>query len=337
MDYVRLGSTPLEVSRVCLGTVFRAEQDEEACRAALAQAFDLGVTFVDCANVYRGGLAEELVGRAVRARRQRLVISTKVGAAVADDPGCSGLSRVAVFRSAEASLARLGTDYLDCLLCHFPDPATPLAETLGALGDLVAQGKIRYAGCSNYEDWRLAQALALAPSCGLETLVCHQVLYSLLDRSVEAEVLPLCRRHGVGVTAYATTAIGLLSGRYRRGQPPPQGSSWQRGPYNYQAAMTVEVDRVIAAVLEVAQATGRTPTQVAMAWCLRPGGADVVITGADTAERVRENCGAAGWHLTPEQRAGLEHAARGVRLEVRKDCPQGYPHQAGDAGRVNSG
>jgi aryl-alcohol dehydrogenase-like predicted oxidoreductase len=336
LDYIRLGSTPLQVSRICLGTVFRTEQNEAACRAALAQAFDLGINFVDCANVYRGGLAEEFVGRAVQTRRQSVVISTKVGAAVADDPGCSGLSRAAVLRSAEASLTRLGTDYLDCLLCHFPDPATPLTETLGALGDLVQQGKIRYAGCSNFEAWRLAEALALAPSCGLNALVCHQVLYSLLDRSVEVEGLPLCRRHGVGVTAYATTAIGLLSGRYRRGQSPPQGSSWQRGPYNYRAAMTVAVDGVIAALLEVAGDTGRTPSQVAMAWCLRPGGADVVIIGADTAERVRENCGAAGWQLTMQERARLEHAARGVRLEVRKDCPQGYQPEPGDAGCVTS-
>lgn len=323
MQYARLGNSDLEVSRVCLGTVFRGGRDEAECLAVAEAALDLGCTFLDCANVYRQGFSESVVGRAVQGRRQRVVVSTKVGAR-ADGVRTGGLRRPAILEACEESLRRLRTDYLDCYLCHFPDEETPLAETLEALDLLVRQGKVRYVGCSNFEGWRLAEALVACRERGWTAPVVDQVGYSLLDRRPEDEVIPYCRRRGLAVTAYAPTAIGLLSGRFRYGEPPPPGSSWHRGPYNFRAAMTPGVGRVLEAVNEVAGRHGRTQVQVALAWCLRSPVVVAAILGCDTAAQVRENLAGADWVLPPEEVVYLDEVSEGQRLIVRKDCPHGY-------------
>jgi aryl-alcohol dehydrogenase-like predicted oxidoreductase len=152
----------------------------------------------------------------------------------------------------------------------------------------------------------------------------------MLDRHIEDELIPYVRHCRVAITVFAATAIGLLSGRFRYGQPPPADSSWARGPYNYRVAMTKPVDRVIQAVMEIAQERGRTPSQVAMAWCLTRPEITAVVTGADTPDRVDENFGAVGWHLSDEERDRLDSLSKGMRMEVRKDCPEGYKPQAGE-------
>jgi aryl-alcohol dehydrogenase-like predicted oxidoreductase len=324
MQYANLGATELKVSRLCLGTVFRSGVSEADCLATVAAAADLGCNFIDCANVYRSGLSERVVGKALVGRRGRFVVSTKVGARTDGARSGGGLRRQAILSACEASLRQLGTDYLDCYLCHFPDPETPIEETLAAMDLLVGQGKVRYIGGSNFESWRLCEALHASAGLGLASFVCDQVLYSLLDRRIEDELLPFCERRKIGVTAYATTAIGLLSGRYRYGQPPPPGSSWHRGPYNYRAAMTPHVDQVIQCLTGVAGRHGRTPTQVAMAWCLRRPGVDAAIIGTDTPEQARENFAAADWVLPEEEGRLLDQVSEGQRLVVRKDCPEGY-------------
>ena len=324
MEYVRLGNSALTVSRICLGTVFRSELDEQTCIAAIHEAAELGCNYLDCANVYRDGFSEQIVGRAVRGRRDKFVISTKVGAPMPDVPHSGGLSRREIVRAAEASLQRLDTDYLDTYLCHFPDPATPLEETFGALDDLVRQGKVRHVGVSRFEGWRLCETLAICRRDNLAAPICHQLCYSLLDRRIEDEVVPYCRERGIGITVFATTAIGLLAGRCRYGQPPPQGTSWHRGPYNYRAAMTPQIGQVIQTVLEIAAAHEKTPSQVAMAWCLAQPGITSVITGADTPQRVRENCGAGGWQLSAADLDRLDRMTEGQRMVIRKDCPEGY-------------
>ncbi|MAE66276.1 MAG: aldo/keto reductase [Phycisphaeraceae bacterium] len=324
MDRVRLGNSDLDVSRICLGTVFRAFCDEDTCVAAIHEAGAQGCNYLDCANVYGDGVGERVVGRAVKGQRDRYVISTKVGTPEVGVAGSGGLSRHEIMRASEASLRRLDTDYLDCYLCHCPDPDTPLDETFGALNELVESGKVRYVGVSRFESWRLHETLSTCATERFASPVCNQLLYSMLDRRAEDEVVPYCRSRGVGVTVFAATCIGLLSGRYRFGQPPPRGSSWHRGPYNLRRAMTPQVDRVIETLIEIATAHGKSPTQVAMAWCLAQPGIDVVITGADTPERVRENCGAAGWRLTADELDALDRLTEGHRIEVHKDCPEGW-------------
>lgn len=326
MEYTKLGSTELKVSRICLGTVFRSEMDQDSCIATIHEAQAQGCNYLDCANIYRNGLSEQIVGKAIKGRRDQFVVSTKVGAepTTGGAAGKGGLGRESITNAIEDSLQRLDTDYVDTYLCHFPDPATPIEETLGAMDKLVRQGKIRYPGCSNFESWRLCEALNACEGDGLAPFVCNQVLYSLLDRQVEYETVPYCMRRNVSVTVFATTLIGLLSGRYRFGKAPPEGTSWHRGPYNYRAAMTLHTDEVIAAVIDVAMARGKTPTQVAMAWCLANPGVTSVIIGADTIERVRENWGAVGWQLTEEELDRLNKVSKGHCLEVRKDCPDGW-------------
>jgi len=324
MQYTTLGSTDLRVSRLCLGTVFRSEADEATCLAAIEAAIEAGCNFIDCANVYRDGFSEHVVGKALEGRRDRLVVSTKVGARMEGAQTGGGLGRKEIHASCEESLRRLNTDYVDFLLCHFPDPDTPIDETLGAMDALVKQGKVRHPGCSNFESWRLCEALFCSEQRGLARFACNQVLYSLLDRRIEDELVPYCERRGVGITVFAATAIGLLSGRYRLGQPPPPGTSWHSGPYNYEAAMTPQVDRVIETLIDAGARNDKTPTQVAMAWCLRLSVVNAVIIGSDTPERVRENFAAADWSLPEADAERLDQASQGQRLVVRKDCPNGY-------------
>ena len=326
MEYTKLGSTDLKVSRICLGTVFRSGMDEASCIAAVHEAAAQGCNYLDCANIYRNGLSEQIVGKAIKGRRDEFVVSTKVGAEpeTGGPAGLGGLGRASITSAIEDSLRRLDTDHVDTYLCHFPDPATPIDETLGAMDQLVRQGKVRYPAASNFESWRLCEALNVCDRDGLAPFVCNQILYSLLDRHVEDEIIPYCVRRNVAVTVFATTLIGLLSGRYRYGQPPPAGTSWHRGPYNYRAAMTQHTDQVIATVIDVAQSRGKTPTQVAMAWCLANPGVTAVIIGADTPDRVRENWGAVGWKLTDEELTRLNDVSDGHCLRVRKDCPGGW-------------
>ena len=326
MEYTNLGLTDLKVSRICLGTVFRSEMDEASCIATIHEAQAQGCNYLDCANIYRNGLSEQILGKAIKGRRDQFVVSTKVGAEpeTGGAAGKGGLGRASIISAIEDSLRRLDIDYVDTYLCHFPDPDTPIDETLGAMDELVRQGKIRYPGCSNFESWRLCEALNVCDRDGLAPFVCNQVGFSLLDRRVEHQTIPYCMRRNVAVTLFATTVIGLLSGRYRYGRPPPVGTSWHRGPYNYRAAMTRHTDQVIAAVMDVAAARGKTPTQVAMAWCLANPGVTSVIIGADTVERVRENWGAVGWKLSDEELDRLNNVSDGHCLQIRKDCLGGW-------------
>jgi len=322
MRYARLGTTGLEVSRICLGTAFRSAAEADICQRVVRESADLGCNFIDCANAYRDGASEEIVGRAIAGRRQQFVIATKVGAVTNDSPG--GLSRNAILSTCEGSLRRLNTDYVDLYLCHFPDPETPLEETLAALDELRRQGKIRHAGCCNFRVEQFQSALQIARAHGWQPFVCNQLPYSLLQRGIEESFLPACAELGTAETAFAPTAIGLLSGRFRRGVAPPAGTPWHEGPYNYRAAMTDVVDRVIATVIDVADRSGLSPTQVALAWCLSRPQPIAAIIGTDSPQHVHENCTAADVTLPPQDIAALNRVSAGVQLEIRKDCPDGY-------------
>ncbi len=324
MQQVTLGQSDLRVSRICLGTAFRAEHDEATCLAAIQQAADQGCNFLDCANFYRDGFSERIVGKAIRNRREQFIVTTKVGSQLPSDPTSGGLSRRSILTAAENSLQRLDTDYIDLYLCHFPDPHTPAEETLAALDQLVCQGKVRHIGVSNYETWRLYEALHVCEAHGWSAPICNQVRYNLLEQHIEQELVPFCQQRNVGITVYAASAIGLLSGRYRYGSPPPEGSTWWRGPYNYRAAMTAPVDAVVQKLVEMAAHHGGTANQMAMAWCLAQPGISCVITGADTAERVAENLTADAIRLSSEELKILDDLTCGLRWVFRKDCPEGF-------------
>jgi aryl-alcohol dehydrogenase-like predicted oxidoreductase len=309
MAYTTIGSTGVEVSRVCLGTCFRSGLTTAGCRAVIDEAIEQGINFIDCANMYHGGGAETAVGEAIRGRRDQFVITSKVGADRNADRRREGLATATIYRGIEATLSRLGTDYVDFYLCHLPDAETPLAETLGVMDDLVRQGKIRYAGCSNFDAGQLDEALAVSKLQQYTAFACHQVCYNLLDRRLDDDVIPLCAQQGIAVTAYGPTAKGLLAGRYRYGEPPPPGTMWHRMSDSFSEVMTPRAGAVIDAVVEIARQRDRTPVQVALAWCLAQPGITAVITGADTAERVRENSGAAGWTIDDEAMARLEQVS----------------------------
>ena len=329
MQYTEIGSTGVKVSRVCLGTVFRSEPPEVDCIRTIHHAADRGINFFDVANIYRDGFSEEILGKAMAGRRDQFIMTTKVGSPLPDQPSVQGLSYDAIMLAVEGSLKRLNTDYIDFYLCHFPDPAAATEETLRAMDDLVQQGKVRFPGCSNFEGWRLGESLMLCDQKGYAPYRCHQLLFNLLDRRCEDEIIPYCAGRGIGVTVFAATAIGLLSGRYRYGQPPPKGSSWERGPYNFRAAMTRRTGAVIDAVTQIAEQHGTSPTEVAMAWCLSRPGITAVIIGADTPAYVDDAVGAGDVALTGDDLERLDAISEGVRMTVRKDCPDGYQEEEG--------
>lgn len=322
MEYITLANTDLKVSRICMGTVFRAEASDAVCLSTIEAAHAAGCNFIDCANVYREGYSESIVGRALKGRRAEFVVTTKVGAAPRDDPSGAGLSAACIMRQCESSLRRLGTDHIDLYLCHHPDPETPIEETLHAMADLRQQGKIRYAGCSNFEAWRLYEAKHAAELAGIPSFVCNSVQYNLLDRRIEDEILPYCQANNIEVTAFAPTAIGLLSGLFSAGSPPPTGTPWQHGPYNFRTAMTSGTAAVIDAAVKLARECGATPTQIAISWCLNRPGVAAVISGMDSPDQAVENCGAA--KFSDAEMNLLDDVSDGMHLTIRKDCPEGY-------------
>jgi aryl-alcohol dehydrogenase-like predicted oxidoreductase len=319
------------VSRICLGTAFRSKGDEATCVAAIEQAADLGCNFIDGANFYREGFSEQIIGKAIRNRREQFVVSTKVGSPMEKFGQPEGLRRDAILKAIEGSLRRLDTDYVDFYVCHYPDPDTPIEETLGALDELVRAGKVRYPGCSRFDSWRLCEALHTGEQHGFAPFVSNQLLYNLIDRRTEDELVKFCALRKISITVFASTAIGLLSGRFRYGRPPDPGTSWAKGPYNYRAAMTPKVDEIVQALIGIGTRHDRTPTQVAMAWCLRQPAVASVIIGADTPERVRENLAAADWTLPDDEWQHLNDLTEGQRVVVRQDCPNGYQPDGEDS------
>ena len=314
MDYRYLGKTGLRVSPICLGTAFRGQADEGACIRTLDRAIDLGCNFIDTA-LYGQGQSEIIVGKALKGKRDDIVLTTKVYATLGSSPNHSGLSRVNLLRAVDASLERLQTDYIDLYLLHTFDAHTPLEETMRALDDIVHQGKARYIGCSNFPAWKVMESLWISDRRNLERFVCLQYSYSLLSRTdVEPELLPMCRQMGLGMMAYSPLAVGLLTGRFRRGQLPAPDSPWgdnprqglSRSKYRFEEAMTAKADRVVKTLIDLGGKYGRSPAQVALAWILDHEELTAPIVGADLPEHVDEAIGATGWRLEAEDRRLLD-------------------------------
>jgi aryl-alcohol dehydrogenase-like predicted oxidoreductase len=272
---------------------------------------EAGLNMFDSADIYSGGAAEEILGSALKGRRDQAIISTKGTFRSGDGPNDVGSSRHALIKAVEGSLRRLGTDYIDLYQLHGFDATTPIAETLGTLDDLVRAGKIRYIGCSNFGGWQLMESLTISERYGWARHVAHQVYYSLVGRDYEWELMPLGLKHHVGAVVWSPLGWARLTGKIRRGQPLPQTSRMSAkatagsGP----PVPDEHLYRIVDVLDEVAGETGRTVPQVAINWLLqRPTVASVVI-GARNEEQLRQNLGAVGWQLTPVQIAKLDAAS----------------------------
>ncbi len=307
MEYRNLGRSGLKVSAIGLGThYFGWLHDEPASRAVLDHALDLGITFIDTADVYDMGRCEEFVGRAIKGKRHDLVIATKFGwpmgggpsgAPVDPRPNARGGSRHNVIRAVEASLKRLGTDYIDLYQIHFPDPSTPVEETMRAFDDLIRAGKIRYTGCSNYAAWQVSEAMWTARHHNLNAFATSQPLYNLLQRGIENDHLPVCDAHGVGIIPWGPLAGGFLTGKYRRGESYPADSLLATKPMAYFQITTDENWTKLERFQAFAQARGHTVGELAVAWLLAQSRVSSVIAGASRPSQLDGNIVAADWKL----------------------------------------
>jgi aryl-alcohol dehydrogenase-like predicted oxidoreductase len=317
VEYRRLGASGVRTSEIGLGSwlTYGLGVEADVAKACVAAAYELGVNFFDTADVYGRGAAERVLGEALAGcDRSSYVLATKVYFPVGDGPNDRGLSRKHIVEQCHASLRRLRTDYIDLYQCHRFDDETPLDETLRALDDLVRQGKVLYVGVSEWSAGQIADALRLADDLGLDRLVSNQPEYSILQRRIEDEVLPLCAAEGVGQVVWSPLAQGVLTGKYRKGQPPPPDSraaSRQMGAF-VGRWLTDEVLDAVERLLVVAEEAGLSLPQLALAWVLRQPTVASAIIGATRPAQVQENCGAAGRRLDAEVLAAVDKAVAGV-------------------------
>jgi len=314
MDYVRLGRAGVKVSRLCLGTAFRGywngHTEEATAIRTVETAIDLGCNFIDCANYYYQGRCEDLLGKAIKGKREDLVVTTKVWSPIGEGPNDQGLSRLAIMREVERSLKRLQIDFIDIYLLHNWDPNTELDETLKAFDDLVRQGKVRYVGACNFTAAQTVEALWTADRGGLDPFFVLQNEYNILQRwGIEPELLPICRQYGMGMMTYSPLAVGLLTGRFRRGETPPADSSWTAGD-RFDAALDEKTEQIIQRLVDIGQAQNKTPAQVAIAWILANDDVTAPIIGPDRPEHVEEVFGALDVEFSAEQLQALDELSQ---------------------------
>jgi aryl-alcohol dehydrogenase-like predicted oxidoreductase len=315
MEYRQLGRSGLRVSALSLGTMSFGDQGEgapvgmtDATGAArqIDLCLDAGVNLIDTADVYSDGVSEDILGKVLRGRRNRILLATKARFPMGKGPNDAGLSRHHIIEACEASLRRLQTDHIDLYQVHQWDGQTPLEETLDALDTLVHAGKVRYVGCSNYSAWHLMKALGVAERRGFERFVSQQIHYTLQAREAEYELVPAALDQGLGILVWSPLAGGLLSGKYRRDQEAPAGSrhlsEWDEPPVHDQERLHDIVD----ALVEIGETLGVSAAQVALAWLLGRPGVSSVVVGARTDEQLADNLAAADLRLTEYQRARLD-------------------------------
>ena len=277
--------------------------DAERAAAVVDRALDLGINIIDTANAYGDGASEEYIGRALRGKRHQAVLATKVALPMGPGPNRSGSSRLHIMAEVEGSLTRLGTDYIDLYQLHVWDPGTPIEESLRAVDDLVRQGKVRYIGSSNFAAWQLCEAVWTSRALGLTEISSEQPPYNMLDREVEVDVLPFCDTYGIGILPYFPLANGFLTGKYRRGQPPPAGSRLAADD----ASLLTDANFDILEDLErFAQDRSRTVLELAFAWLLARPAVGSVIAGATTPEQVEANARAYDWELSDRDLAEVD-------------------------------
>jgi len=312
MQYRHLGKYGVKVSEVALGSwlTYGGATEDEAARACIEKAYDLGINFFDTANVYARGKSEEVVGKSLAAYpRDSYFLATKVFFPMGDGPNDRGLSRKHIFEQCHLSLKRLGTDYIDLYQCHRYDTETPLEETLVALDDLARQGKILYAGVSEWSAGQIAHAVDYIRGAGLHPLCSNQPYYNMIGRGIEKEVIPLCEREGIGQVVFSPLAQGVLTGKYKPGQPPPEGSrAADPGQNMFMNGGKLDDDVLVKVqkLGEIAQGAGLSVAQLALAWCLRQRNVSSVIIGASRPAQVEDNAGAAGKTLPADVLAAID-------------------------------
>jgi aryl-alcohol dehydrogenase-like predicted oxidoreductase len=321
MEYRQLGGSGFKVPVLSLGTgtfggsneFFRSWGTSDVAEATrlVDICLEAGMTMFDSADVYSGGMAEEILGQAIKGRRDQVLISTK--GTFRTGPGANdlGSSRFHLTEAVEASLRRLGTDHIDLYQLHGFDARTPIEEVLLTLDNLVRAGKIRYIGCSNFSGWHLMKSLAISDQHGLARYVAHQAYYSLVGRDYEWELMPLALDQKIGTVVWSPLGWGKLTGKLRRGQALPETTRLQSKVSNDKGPpVPIEhVYKVVDALDEVAGQTGKTVPQIALNWLLRRPTVATVIVGARNEEQLRQNLGAIGWSLSPEQVAKLDAAS----------------------------
>jgi len=334
MEYRQLGNSGLRVSTVTLGTMGFGGTgwaspvghiDVAGARKQIGLARDAGVNLIDTANVYSYGLSEEILGEALGSERDSVLVATKLRFAMSDETNDAGLSRHHILRSAEASLRRLRTDHIDLLQVHGWDGQTPLEETLGALDSLIRSGKVRYIGASNYSAWHLMKALAVSERTGTARFSSQQIYYSLQNRDVETELVPVSIDQGLGILVWSPIAGGLLSGKYRRsGALGAEGSRHLSGDWNEPPIYDQEkLYDTIEVLVEIGTARGVSAAQIALAWLIAKPAVTSVIVGARTEEQLADDLASAELTLTEDEMS---------RLDAVSADPLRYPywHQAGN-------
>jgi aryl-alcohol dehydrogenase-like predicted oxidoreductase len=319
MEFRTLGRSGLKVPVLSLGTatfgagseVFRAIGNSSVVEATrlVDICLEAGVNMFDTANIYHEGLSEEVLGQAIAGRRDKVLVSTKATFKMGPGPNEVGSSRSHLIRACEASLRRLKTDYIDLYQMHGFDALTPVEETLSALNDLVHSGKVRYLGCSNFSGWHLMKSLDVSEKYGWARYVAHQAYYSLISREYEWELMPLGAAEGVGCVVWSPLGWGRLTGRIRRNQPLHKESRLHKTAEFGPPVPDEHLYNVVDAIDAIAKETGKSVPQIALNWLLQRPTVSNVIMGARNEEQLRQNLGAVGWNLTPQQVAKLDAAS----------------------------
>ena len=348
MEYRKMGRTGLKVSPLCLGTMTLGKQvDEPTSLRLIERAIDLGVNFIDTADLYVNGVTEQIVAKAIKGKRDSLVLASKGGhvkklaamygeqkisgpidlarpapfrpweAGTGTGPNDMGLSRKHLMQALEGSLKRLGTDYLDLYYAHMPDYDTPLDETLRAMDDMVRQGKVRYIGCSNFRAFQLAKALGISAKQNLARWDFIQPPFNLLARDVEYELLPLCREAGVGVCPFSPMAAGLLSGKYEKDKAPLEGARYSLGHWGYTYNKPYWSDANFAAIEQyrkIAAQAGVSLSRFALAWAFANPAITAIVNGSTSIKQLEDNAAATDVKLSPDSLKACDDVWRSFRV-----------------------
>jgi aryl-alcohol dehydrogenase-like predicted oxidoreductase len=317
VEYRRLGNSGVKVSEISLGSwlTYGGSVAEEQATACIDRAYELGINFFDTANVYMRGVAEGIVGRALRDfDRDSYFLATKVYFPMGEGPNDRGLSRKHIIEQCHASLKRLGVDYVDLYQCHRYDENTPLEETLRTLDDLVRQGKVLYIGVSEWTADQISDALRIAGEMNLDRIVSNQPRYNMIQRNIEGEVMPLCEREGVGQVVFSPLAQGILTGKYHPGEAPGQGTraADPQSSRFMQQLMNEEVLSAVDGLRSVASDAGLSMSQLALAWVLRQENVSSAIIGASRPEQVDDNAAASGVTLSEDMVSEIDKILNGV-------------------------
>ena len=306
LEQRRLGTSGFTVPLLGLGTNnFGGRSDEAASLKVVDASIDIGANFFDTANIYTGTKSETIIGKALKGRRDKVILTTKFGLSMGAGPNMQGGSRGHILNELDTSLRRLQTDYLDLYQMHMVDRSTPIEETLRTLDDLVRAGKVRYIGCSNYDAWHLVEALHTSRALNLNAFVSVQPYYNLLKRGIERELAPACEAYDIGVIPYFPLESGFLTGKYRPGEGAPSGTRFDKTP-TFQAKLNEDNFAILGALESFAAERGHTVGELAMAWLAARPQVCSVISGASTPEQVQANAKGLEWKLTAEDLAEID-------------------------------